>query len=73
MLKKEHAFLNKNKIQYQNAVKRYDLLIKNIFTVEGKGGDLSVDKFSFFSIFSLLLETLSISLSEFVSLYSSSS
>lgn len=46
---------------------------KNIFTVEGKGGELSVDKFSFFSIFSLLLETLSTSLSEFVSLYSSSS
>jgi len=46
---------------------------KIIFTVEGKGGDRSVDKFSFFSIFSLLLETLSRSLSEFVSLYSSSS
>jgi len=46
---------------------------KNIFTVEGKGGDRSVDKFSFFSVFSLLFETLSKSLSEFVSLYSSSS
>lgn len=46
---------------------------KIIFTVEGKGGDRSVDKFSFFSIFSLLLETFSRSLSEFVSLYSSSS
>lgn len=49
------------------------MYINIIFTDNGNGGERSVDIFSFFSIFSLLLELLSKSLSEFVSEYSSSS